>query len=62
MICPLLSICKKQVSLEHYSNICSNLTKDAYKDCQEYKKLSTEQKTPLDWSRVLTITTATRLE
>jgi hypothetical protein len=56
MICPLLSVCKAKISLEHYSTICSNMTKDAYKDCPEYKKIATETKTPLDWSKVLTFT------
>jgi hypothetical protein len=32
------------------------MTKDAYKECPEYKKLSAEQKTPMDWSKLLTVT------
>jgi hypothetical protein len=56
MICPLLTICKSKISLEQYSNVCANMTKDAYKECPEYKKLSAEQKTPLDWSKILTVT------
>lgn len=57
MLCPLLSICKKQVDLEMYINICSNVAKDAYKECDEYKKVASTLKTPSTWSSLLTITT-----
>jgi len=53
MICPLLSSCKLKVSMEHYSTVCANLTKDAYRECPEYKKASAEQRTPGDWARLL---------
>jgi hypothetical protein len=56
MICPLLSICKAKVTLEQYSTVCSNVTKDAYKECTEYKKMSSESKTPIDWLRLTTPT------
>jgi len=56
MICPLLSVCKAKVSLDQYSTVCSNISKDAYKDCPEYKKISSETKTPLDWSKIVTLT------
>ena len=56
MICPFIAVCRLKVSIEHYSNICSNLSKDAYKGCDEYKRLSAEPRTPSEWGRLLTIT------
>jgi hypothetical protein len=56
MICPLLSVCKAKVTLEHYSTVCSNVTKDAYKECIEYKKMSSESKTPSEWLKLTTPT------
>jgi hypothetical protein len=57
MLCPFLSICKSKVNYDQYTNVCSNIAKDAYKECTEYKKLTSEAKTPLDWSRLTTIPT-----
>jgi hypothetical protein len=56
MICPLLASCKAKISMEHYMTVCSNVAKDAFRDCPEYKKLTAEMKTPLEWSRVTSMT------
>lgn len=57
MLCPLLSICKKQVDLDTYRNVCTNMSKDAYKDCEEYKKLASTPRAPSAWASLLTSTT-----
>jgi len=58
MICPLMTICKAKITLDQYVNVCANIRADAYKECPEYKKMSSEQKTPLDWSKTVTLTPA----
>jgi hypothetical protein len=52
MICPLLSACRQKVTMEHYSSVCANVTRDAYKECPEFKRLSSEQRTPVEWARL----------
>ena len=54
MICPFVGTCKKTVSLEQYRNICTNITKDAYKECPEFQKLTKEPKIPSEWGSLLT--------
>jgi len=53
MICPLIGICKEKVDLEHYRNVCSNITEDAYKNCPHYQKLTSTPKTPSEWSKII---------
>lgn len=57
MICPLLGVCKKQVDLDTYRSVCTNVSKDAYKDCEEYKKVASTPRTPAAWSSILTLQT-----
>jgi len=54
MLCPLLPRCQSKVNLETYSKVCAHPTEDAYKDCDTYKKISAELKTPYEWSRFIT--------
>ncbi|MEM4500574.1 MAG: hypothetical protein QW512_00390 [Thermofilaceae archaeon] len=56
MLCPLLTTCKKQVDLDTYRNVCSNISSDEYKKCDEYRKIASTPKTPSEWSSVLTLT------
>jgi hypothetical protein len=55
MICPFITICQKKVSIEHYTSMCTNPSENAYVKCDEYQKLSKEQRTPLEWSRALVV-------
>lgn len=57
MICPLLSVCKKQVDLDTYRNVCTNVAKDAYKDCDEYKRIASSQRPPSAWMSLFIPTT-----
>jgi len=59
MICPFIGTCKQKVTIEHYSGVCTNMMKDAYKECQEYKRLTAEPRTPSEWGRLLTTTPST---
>jgi hypothetical protein len=52
MICPLISTCKAKVDADKYLNVCSNISVDAYKNCDEYKKQTMEAKTPSDWAKL----------
>jgi len=54
MICPLISTCKAKVDADKYLNVCSNISVDAYKNCDEYKKLTMEAKSPAEWARLFT--------
>lgn len=55
MLCPLLGKCKAKVDIEKYKNVCSNITEDAYKKCEEYVKLAGGTKTPLQWQELLSL-------
>ncbi|MEM2259992.1 MAG: hypothetical protein QXP52_00145 [Candidatus Aenigmatarchaeota archaeon] len=50
MICPLIGKCNENVKMEYYVAVCSNVTEDAYKKCQAYKKFAEMVKTPSEWS------------
>ena len=54
MFCPLISRCKAQVAFEHYANICTNISEDAYKRCTYYQQQSQEKKTPSEWASEIT--------
>jgi hypothetical protein len=54
MICPFVGACGKSVSLDYYRNVCTNIAKDAYKECPEYQKWVKEQKIPSEWGKLLT--------
>jgi hypothetical protein len=54
MICPLIGTCQAKVDADKFLNICSNVSVDAYKKCDEYKRLTAEVKTPADWARLFT--------
>jgi len=47
--CPLIRKCASKVGFKHYNEVCTNITKDAYLDCDEFKKLTAGTKTPMDW-------------
>ncbi|PUA31022.1 MAG: hypothetical protein B9J98_08160 [Candidatus Terraquivivens tikiterensis] len=53
MICPFISACKAKVTYEHYTTVCSNISKDAYKECPDYKKFTSESRTPVEWTKIL---------
>jgi hypothetical protein len=50
--CPLIRKCASKVSFKHYNEVCSNLTKDEYLNCDEFKKVTTGTKTPLEWDEL----------
>jgi len=50
MICPCIAMCREKVTVEHYSNICSNMVRDAYKDCPIYQRIVKEVRTPSEWA------------
>jgi hypothetical protein len=50
--CPLIRKCASKVSFKHYNEVCSNLTKDEYLNCDEFKKVTAGTKTPLDWDEL----------
>ena len=52
MICPLISRCKVKVDSEKFLNVCSNVSVDAYKNCDEYKRLTAEARTPSEWAKL----------
>jgi hypothetical protein len=54
-ICPFITVCQKKVSMDEYMGKCASPDKSGYLDCDEYKKLSKEQRTPLEWSRALVV-------
>jgi len=54
MICPLLGICPVEVSFKHYQEVCSNVRVDKFKECEHFKKITKEAKTPSEWRKVLT--------
>jgi len=56
MICPFLVVCKAKITYEYYVNTCINYQREAYKDCNEYKKMSVEQKSPLEWNKIVPFT------
>jgi len=60
MLCPLLSKCQEKVNLEKYLKVCSNMSEDAYKQCPTYQRLAAEQKTPSEWSRLLSPVPSTK--
>jgi len=57
MVCPFLKICKKRIDFDYFEAICLSekccihnfMTPPAYMECQEYKKLKQEEKTPKEW-------------
>jgi hypothetical protein len=53
MICPLLGKCDAKIPLETYQALCTSLTEDAYKKCEQFKKLAGGSKSPADWERLL---------
>lgn len=58
MICPLLLTCKKTVDLDTYRNVCANVAKDEYKNCDEYKKMASAPRKPAEWTTVLALPSA----
>jgi len=54
-ICPFITKCSAKVSVDQYVKICSNVTADAYKDCPVYQKIASEQRTPTEWSKLLSL-------
>ena len=54
-ICPFLTVCQKKVTMEEYMSRCASPDKAGYLDCDEYKRLSKETKTPLELTRSVTI-------
>jgi len=56
MLCPLLARCQSRVSLDAYTKVCAHPTEDAYKNCDTYRRISTETKVPAEWSRFLAST------
>ncbi|MEM2196422.1 MAG: hypothetical protein QXH10_09255 [Ignisphaera sp.] len=59
MICPLLGRCTEKVTYDKYVNICSNIARDAFKECDVWRKLTAEAKTPGEWSRLISVMPAT---
>ena len=59
-VCPLITICKEQVTYEHYSQYCVNITEDKYKECPKYQELSRVKKTPMEWRSLIFPATARR--
>jgi len=53
MLCPIISICKHKINLDTYMKVCANPTEDAYKNCEIFKKIGGEMKTPTEWSQTL---------
>jgi hypothetical protein len=51
VICPAITLCREKVTIDQYSNICANMSKDAYKDCPAYARLIKETRTPSEWAR-----------
>jgi len=47
--CPLIRKCVEKVPFERYNTVCSNITKDAYTECEVFKKMTAGAKTPLEW-------------
>lgn len=54
MICPIISTCKAKVNFDHYKEFCSNMREDKYKDCPHFKKQTEAERTPMEWSSILT--------
>lgn len=53
MICPLLVKCNEQIPFDKYVNVCTNLNKNAYQECNRYKELTGGLKYPRNWRDVL---------
>jgi hypothetical protein len=55
MICPLYSAgtCKAKIDLDHFLKYCSNITEDAYKNCQFFKEQAGGARSPAEWGRLL---------
>jgi len=50
MVCPLLSKCNKEVTLDHFLNTCVGSTRDAYKTCPYYQEMATKRKPAREWA------------
>jgi len=57
MICPLIGKCSEKVSYEKYANVCSNITKDAFKECETWKRVCGGSMTPAEWTKLFTALT-----
>jgi hypothetical protein len=55
MICPLYSsgTCRAKIDIDHFLKYCSNITEDAYKNCQYFKQQTEGPRTPAEWGRLL---------
>jgi hypothetical protein len=52
-VCPFIGKCKQKVTIDFYSNVCTNVTEDKYKECPFFKQLTAEPKTPEEWRRLI---------
>jgi len=51
--CPLIRRCGLKVGFKHYHDVCSNITVDAYLNCEEFKRITAGTKTPLEWGEAV---------
>ena len=53
MVCPFIAICTAKVDYEHYRKYCGSITTENFKNCEHYKKLASETKTPSEWNKAV---------
>jgi len=53
--CPLIRKCSEKVKFESYNEICSNITRDAYLECEAFKKATAGTKTPMEWDELVRV-------
>jgi len=53
MPCPLLGRCRKRVDFDTYTNYCSSTLEEKWRECDEFKRLTSGERTPSEWSSVL---------
>jgi len=53
--CPLLRKCASKIEFKKYNEVCTNITKDAYLDCDEFKKIVAGLKTPAEWESLTSL-------
>ena len=51
--CPLLGRCKKKVDFDHYQKFCSATLEEYWRECDEFKRLTSGERTPAEWSGIV---------
>ena len=53
MPCPLLGRCKRRVDFEYYQKYCSATLEEKWRECEEFVRVTSGQRTPAEWSSIM---------